>query len=108
MKNGLRKILILVVTLFIIGTIVAVLRMAYTGYQVNQAAQGKDISISNMTKEQYLAQVKKNGGTQYEACVYNKLIDKYGVKETLKMDMRVAANENDVDSRLYSMANECM
>ena len=73
-----------------------------------KASEGKDISISDMTKEQYIQQVKDNGGDTYQVCIYNKLIDTYGVKETLKLDMRSAADENDVDPRVYSIMQECL
>lgn len=108
MKDAVKKILVIGISLLLITVTGRVLSMAYTGYQVKRASEGKDISISNMTKEQYIQQVKDNGGADYEVCAYNKLIDKYGVKETMKMDMRAAANEKDIDQRLFEEVKECL
>lgn len=60
------------------------------------------------TKEEYIEQVKKNGGDEVEVCSYNFMIDKYGTREVLKMDMRVASDENDIDPRIYEALEQCI
>lgn len=67
-----------------------------------------------LTKERYLQEVDKKHTAddiftkeQYK-CAYTLLIDEIGVQETLKIDMRAAADENDVDSRMFKAIERCL
>jgi len=108
MNKTVKRLIVIGLFVMALGIGRMIYSYAYTGYEVQKASEGKDISISDMTKEQYIQQVKDNGGDTYQVCIYNKLIDTYGVKETLKLDMRSAADENDVDPRVYSIMQECL
>lgn len=67
------------------------------------------------TKESYLRIIDEKPTTnddiftkeQYR-CVYSGLIDEIGVQETLKIDMRAAADENDVDPRMFKAIERCL
>ena len=108
MNKTVKRLIVIGLFVMALGIARMIYSYAYTGYEVKRASEGEDISISDMTKEQYIQQVKDNGGDAIEVCIYEKLIDDYGVKETLKMDMRSVTNSNDVDPRVYSIMQECL
>ena len=94
----------------LLGIAVFIIVMLGVRYAVGEMAGSE---TTGLTKSGYLKQVEKNyeysealslGETK---CAYSYLIDRYGVKETLKMDTRVAADESDVDPRLFEAINEC-
>lgn len=67
-----------------------------------------------LTKERYMQKIDENHTAddiftkeQYR-CVYSLLIDEIGVQETLKIDMRAAADENDVDPRMFKAIERCL
>lgn len=74
-----------------------------------------DTKYDAVTKSGYLKVVERNfvyepGGATKEQtlCAYSYLIDEYGVEETLKMDERALADENDVDPRLWGAVDKCL
>jgi len=64
--------------------------------------------VENYSKQDYLDQVKANGGESIELCAYDYLLDKYGVREVMKMDMKAMADEDDIDPRLFRAVEECL
>lgn len=108
MQKTTKTIIWIAIFLLISAGTKFILSNALTGYEVKQAAEGKPTALASMTKQEYLDQVKANGGDATELCAYGKLIDQYGVKEVLSMDMRVAVDENDIDQRFYPAMQACL
>ena len=102
-----------IITITVIALLVTA---AIIGRAVGTNMAGTNIeSTSNIpTKQQYLDIVSKvcpESGELTVAecrCAYSDMIDKYGVEETLSMDRRVAADENDIDTRIYDSLIKCL
>lgn len=70
-----------------------------------------DKTTTNLTKEQYLKVVDKNCEKQKVSkqtcsCVYNKIINQYGVEATYQMDKK-AAYEDKLDDRIIQAYVSC-
>lgn len=66
---------------------------------------------SSYTKAEYIDLVVEKShpdDRELTVCVYSYLIDNHGVPATLKMDMRAAADENDVDPAIFDAYKECL
>jgi hypothetical protein len=102
--NGIVKgVVITLATMVVVWTIV------FVGILIgNSANKTSDTSALPYNKTEYLEKVKNNGGGELEECAYTYLIDTYGVGETMKIDIRIAIDENDVDSRVYVALKECL
>lgn len=102
------KIIITAIALLMIAAII--------GRAIGSNIAGTNIkSTSAMpTKQQYLdiaAKVCPKSGELTEAecrCAYSDMIDKYGIKETMSIDRRVAADETDIDTRIYDSLIKCL
>lgn len=101
MKKLLTFIGVAILVLIITGTFQLAKTSVYKSTAKNKPAY-------ELTKEEYIEQVRKNGGDEVEVCSYNYMIDKYGTREVLKMDMRVASDENDIDPRIYEALEQCI
>lgn len=102
----MKSILIIIAILVSISATGYIGSLIYSGYQLQNIDH--TASATDYTKEQYLNQVRENGGSDVEVCAYSSLIDQYGTRETLKMDLRATADENDVDQRMYTALQECL
>lgn len=60
-----------------------------------------------LTRQIYLDKVSNNGQDTASLCVYTYLLDKYGIKETYKMDYRATVDENDVDQKILDEIKHC-
>lgn len=97
-------------SLIIIAILISLAGIRYLGgliYRDYQLNNPESVTLE-YTKEEYLNQLRENGGHESIICAYSKLIDKYGTNETLKMDVRAAADEKDVDPRIYTAIQECL
>lgn len=101
MKRVLTFIGLVLLIVIVMGTVQLVKTSLYKSTANNKPAY-------ELTKEEYIEQVKKNGGDEVEVCSYDYMIDKYGTREVLKMDMRVASDENDIDPRIYEALGQCI
>ncbi len=94
------------VTLAVIWGVGYLVTLVYSGYQLQNV--DKTTAGFEYTKQEYLDIVRDNGGDEAQVCAYSKMIDQYGTNEVLKMDLRVVADENDVDPRIYPALQECI
>ena len=100
MSDRTKIILLVIVILSIIGQIPRFVasRQAsepLTKERYMQRVDEVDYSDSILTKSQ-------------SRCAYSLLIDEIGVQETLKIDMRAAADETDVDPRMFKAIERCL
>lgn len=90
---------------------IAIIRIATSLIVADPVKSSQD---SGLTKSKYLDMVRinyKDDDTltlEETLCSYDYLIDKYGVKETYKMDLRAEADENDIDNRLIEAIQKCI
>lgn len=102
------------IILIVLGTI---------SHLINRAAMNDDTSIptiesdnplvveeetyTGITKQIYLDKVSDNGKDMGMHCAYEYLIDNYGIKETVSMDMRADKDANDLDPRFNEAMDVC-
>lgn len=98
--NKLFKALLVIIGIIILCSAV--------GAAIDSASSVSDKSpVDNMTKSQYLALASNNGEKKGYYCIYEYLIDNYGLKETYAIDQRADVDKNDIDGRVFEAIIEC-
>jgi len=93
--------------------LIAVLVFAFTNVAVRyivdaNRTNNKLTTIDSITKQEYLDAVRQKGGGEYEVCIYDKVIDKIGVKATYKLDAQVSADKANAEKYLTPELTEVM
>lgn len=83
-------------------------KQSYTDLKPHSSQSDTTEIYMGLTRESYLNEVSNNGYDKGAECVYGKLIDKYGIEETYKIDVRAIDSQDDyIDPRVLSAFNEC-
>lgn len=95
------------------AVLIAVLVFGFTNiavrYAINTNRQNNKITTADsITKQEYLDTVRQRGGGEYEVCVYDRLIDKIGVKAVYKLDAQVSADKANAEKYLTPELTEVM
>ena len=93
--------------------LIAVLVFAFTNVAVRyivdaNRTNNKLTTIDSITKQEYLDAVRQKGGGEYEVCIYDKVIDKIGVKATYKLDAQVSVDKANADKYITPELTEVM
>lgn len=101
------KITVAIVVLIFLGLVGVLPRML--GRAMNDSSNER--LPSSYTKAEYIDLALEEShpdDREMTICIYSYLIDNYGVPATVKMDMRAAADENDVDPAIFDAYKECL
>ena len=101
MKNTLKAVL------------VAVLVFAFTNVAVRyivdaNRTNSKLTTVDSITKQEYIDAIKQKGGDGYEVCIYDRLIDKIGVKAVYKLDAQMAGDKANAEKYITPELTEVM
>lgn len=101
------RLVVLIVTVLTVSLIVRVGTDTSTKEVFrNDAATGE--TVMGITRQEYLDTVSNNGQDKETFCIYEYLIDTYGLRETYKMDLAASRNEGDVHPAVYDAIDWCM
>lgn len=95
------------------AVLIAVLVFGFTNiavrYAINTNRQNNKITTADsITKQEYIDSIKQKGGNEYEVCIYDRLIDKIGVKAVYKLDAQVSADKANAEKYLTPELTEVM
>lgn len=102
----MKKPIIITIIAIIVALLVAVAIRLYVLTDVDKTVFK---STETYTKEEYLQAVKANGGGEVEVCSYSYLIDTYGIREVMRLDLETTqSNSDEVDPKFYEAIRECL
>lgn len=98
-------------TMIMVVLIISITSIAVGYISSTNQSDDKITTVDSLTKQEYLDAVRQKGGNEYEVCIYDKMIDKIGIKATYKLDAQVSADKANAEKyltpELYQIMAQC-
>jgi len=95
-------------TMIMVVLIISITSIAVGYISSTNQSDDKITTVDSITKQEYIDAIKQKGGDGYVVCIYDRLIDKIGVKAVYKLDAQILADKANADKYITPELTEVM